>query len=559
MSPRQAQAGRGRGAARANGAVAVVTLTVLMATALVATPPSPPSIAEFSPQAQQQIQDAPEDQDAGEGAVAASERETVVIEEDEAAANVPERGTQVEYADGVPSAVACVTWPDGSVTQTFDPQSPPCVASWDGVPGEAGATAPGVTATDIRIAVGVPREGASDHLLPIIEHFNTSYQFYGRRLVLEEVVITSWGDNGARDPANQRASAEAIAEIEPFASLTHTGTNNTNRAVFTTTLAENKVIVLTGTDRPAFVSEAQFRSWEPYVVSFVPPLDVVLREMGKATCRQLVGKNARFSPQVAAQERKFAVLVPSTVVTAGVPVPGVDDLLDQLAACGLDDVPVVEYDDRAETADAGQTAIYTQLKLDGVTTVLYVLHGTFDTTRGGPLGQASRAAYQPEWFATVGKDDDTLLSLYTSEQAGHVFGFLADNKGLPAEERFESRALGGWQDCTCGGIYKPLLGLAAGIQAAGPNLSPETMAAALAELEFPNPGQGAAPYYQARVDLQSSPWMVDDYAMVWFDQSEQHWYAGTPGAWCYLEQGKRWTGDTWPTDELGLFDPASAC
>ena len=48
-------------------------------------------------------------------------------------------------------------------------------------------------------------------------------------------------------------------------------------------------------------------------------------------------------------------------------------------------------------------------------------------------------------------------------------------------------------------FYNELLILAAGIQLAGPNLTPETFAQGLASTTFPNPGAAGAPFFQATV------------------------------------------------------------
>lgn len=93
-----------------------------------------------------------------------------------------------------PSSLDCFRWPDGSLTQTFDPLSPTCVAGWDFTAGNGGSTAPGVA--DNVVKVGVAR--SSPELEGLVSWFNATYQFYGRSISLVEV-----GSFGT--PAQQRA------------------------------------------------------------------------------------------------------------------------------------------------------------------------------------------------------------------------------------------------------------------------------------------------------------------------------------------------------------------
>src|SRR5688572_9516908 len=144
-----------------NAVVSVTVLAVVAVLALVVKPPAPPGIAAFAPQASKPITKAPLGQSAefgaGEGQCAAGQVCTgPSASPPPSAAALPSVGPSLPgEARGVPSALQCYTWPDGTVTQTFDPQSPSCIASWDDKKGNGGATSPGVTATEIRVALPV--------------------------------------------------------------------------------------------------------------------------------------------------------------------------------------------------------------------------------------------------------------------------------------------------------------------------------------------------------------------------------------------------------------------
>ena len=65
---------------------------------------------------------------------------------------LPDAGLR-EAKDRVRSAVrnSGQPWPDGKVTQTFDPQSPACIASWpEAAKGNGGATTRGVSTSTTR-------------------------------------------------------------------------------------------------------------------------------------------------------------------------------------------------------------------------------------------------------------------------------------------------------------------------------------------------------------------------------------------------------------------------
>src|SRR4051794_3308676 len=119
---------RARSVPVVNGVVAAVLVGLLAAVALVAKPSAPPGIGEFAPQAAKPITKAP--------AQAASTQQSGVGV-GKTTATSPATGLGARPAPkptataGVPSALQCYTWPDGEVTQTFDPQSPPCIAAWD--------------------------------------------------------------------------------------------------------------------------------------------------------------------------------------------------------------------------------------------------------------------------------------------------------------------------------------------------------------------------------------------------------------------------------------------
>src|SRR5688572_21324032 len=169
-----------------NAVIAVTVLALVAVLALVVKPPAPPGIAAFAPQASKPITKAPLGQSAqsGEGAGECAEGQVCTGPSSSPSASatsvLPSTGPSLPpMTRGVPSALQCYTWPSGAVTQTFDPQSPPCIATWDDRKGNGGATSPGVTATEVRVAFPMHSNASWStwpRLQPIVDFFNTRFQ-----------------------------------------------------------------------------------------------------------------------------------------------------------------------------------------------------------------------------------------------------------------------------------------------------------------------------------------------------------------------------------------------
>src|SRR6185312_7657267 len=107
----------GRTVTTVNAAVSVALLVLLATIAFVVRPPAPPGIAEFAPQAAKPITKAPPGQTGAQSAtVNCPPGKHCALGDSQAAAKTRTAASPVA---GVPSALQCFSWPDGSVTQTF--------------------------------------------------------------------------------------------------------------------------------------------------------------------------------------------------------------------------------------------------------------------------------------------------------------------------------------------------------------------------------------------------------------------------------------------------------
>jgi len=549
----------GRATAVVNGAVAVGLVTLLVAVALVVAPPSPPGIAEFAPQATKPISKAPLGQTSDNGIGTSSCAPGKQCAPGSRLGGKPVRARQVGSAPtGVPSALQCYSWPDGSLTQTFDPQSPPCIASWpEADKGNGGTTARGVTGTDVTfVATTVSQDDLAD-ARALASFFNTRFQLYGRKIRVEKA--SGDASTQAQTSQGQRALAADVAQLRAFASTTpavqvYPSYNSADYTTFIDAAAKRGVITI---DNGPYVATAtQAARNAPYQWSYAPYLDTIERNAAEFACRALAGRPASHGgPAVQFTTRKFGILYsPNENGLAG---PEYATLRDGLASCGQA-APAYEY--RYSATDPSANAqTYAQMRQDGITTVFLVASGSYVNSMTTPQD----SSYQPEWFI-LGLDGQTRSATTGQhpEQAEHRFGLNPLDKLLapgvsPAGVASASVGL----TSTNERLYHQLLVLASGVQAAGPHLTPKTFADGLAQLHFPNPGSGQRPTYQASVGFADSSAMIDDIGLLWWDNTQQSPDPVGPGtgAFCSVGGGTRWRLGTWPGDDPGLFDRAKGC
>jgi hypothetical protein len=534
-----------------NGVAATALVAILAAIALVAHPPAPPGIAEFAPQATKPISKAPPGQSSslgnGPGACTA-----VFV-----CANHPATPTAVPTAPGsgvagtqhgVPSALQCYTWPDGSVTQTFDPQSPPCVASWpEADQGNGGVTSPGVTASEIRVALPVYDQAEAAQVRPWGDFFNAHFEFYGRKLVLVPFIAS-----GGQTPQSAHADAAKASELNVFASVDE-GLLYAMPAVptYQQDLAAKKIV--SATTGGGFTSEADYQRFAPYEWAYRPPLDSMERAAGTMACRQLVGRAASHSKEFATKTRSFAIMVPWGYGDR--PTPSAIGFQQSLAGCG---VHAKVYP--MGHGDSSDTTTMAQLNADGITTV-FIVNGGSCCANSAPniMNGASQAGYFPEWIIPGGISDEdesywALESAFGGEEAG-LFGLAPWNRTLVPADTPASRAWNlaqkGFPPTYLLPVYDLFQILADGFQMAGPHLTPETFAHALETTIFPNPYAGVAPMYQARVG----------FALVWWNPGATSRAGsrtgGKGGAFCYVDNAHRWDPAGFPTADR-FFDSGNA-
>ncbi len=546
------RARRPRGPGLAYSITACVAVLALGAVALSADQAPPPSVAEFAPAALDQIKEAPPRQgtDVGEG------------EEGPGGAS-----TRSPSASPSPTVAPSPTGPVIDVArtrkcvgnpprQTEDPQSPPCVPYFSGDNG--GATSFGVTRDEIRVAL--PYGSFLSSTVPqdydvLAAFFNTRYEFYGRKIRL--LPFISRGDNFANpNPPDMIADANRVqTELKAFGSLGYSDRRGAEHTYYDELARRKIVAVVAGTAAEA--TEAHLRQRAPYQWSRSMATDSLVRNLGQFTCAQLVGKPPSyggpysFVPQPTV--RKLGIMV--TRAPDGT-IPDIAPLKAALGGCG--ESPVVVEAPYAEDARAGLNPVI-QLKDAQVTSILCVCD--LGSERNSYMPAAEGQGYNPEWVVSSynGNDVDNSFAQAPPNQARHLIGVSASNKTQRNQDHpwfWAYREAGPTRTPPSGGagyamtgIYGSMSLLAAGIQMAGPKLTPETFAAALQRTVFPNPGAGAPPYYQSAIGFSGGTHsMVKDLAMFWYDATQQGTVdPATPGAVCYVRRGERFATGAWAT------------
>lgn len=548
----RSSASRPRSPAVVHIALSMAILLLVAIAALTTRQQQPPSIAEFAPQAVEQITDAPAEQSSEFGSGAGGGGQAAGAPTPAPAVSRPDR----PFVD-VPRTRRCVGSPP---RQIEDPQSPPCVPYFAGDNG--GATWEGVTADEIRVMIPTT-DGQRPFFEALRRFFNSRFEFYGRQLVF------AYGrdDIGSASPQTQRAEAQAAKEQHKvFASTFYRGAQG---FYYHDELARLRVLNATGAYFPNERDYVQER--RPYTWQYLMAADDMFRNLGEWACKRLVGgKAVHGGDAVAGRERVFGIALQTYHDGDQT---GPDGLEAELGTCDAWSAFTVRNGVRQDAGGEATQAsavdpvtssnVMLRMQEAGVTTV-FCLCQLFTT--GALMKAATNQGYFPEWvLSSYGPNDINsaiLLGSFPPEQIEHAFGLnLQPRQVAPANEPYRWAAREGdpaySDDGTANAIgnrseiYRPLLLLASGIQMAGPVLTPETFEAGLHRTTFPNP---AHPNMAGEVGFGRRGYsMTTDGAEIWWSNEAQSPYAGDRGTWCWVDGGRRHRKGSWPEDGRDPF------
>lgn len=547
------------------GTVTVVVVLVA-AVALTARQTPPPTVAEFAPQAVEQIEESlPEQTDTsqeGPDGVAAAPTDVPSEPGAEDDGEPTPEPTASEPAIEEARVRRCVGDPP---RQTEDPQSPPCVPYFEGDNG--GETWQGVTKDEIRIAwpnLDFFGPEPADLMDALVQHFNTRYEFYGRKIVLQTYSAPAFA---TPDPTAMIADAVKVdEELQAFASLAY-GARGGSEHHYYDELARRGVVSSSASTLALGTSERAAR-FAPFQWNYVPNMTDTLQLTGDFVCRTLAGKppvggtfagTDPLDPTARPETRVFGVIV-TRAQDGTVPPDAV--LVDTMSACGA--TPVRVEDD---VANPQGNNVMIQMSQAGVTSVICVC-GDLASLRGTYMNAATQQGFFPEWIVPAwgnGTLDNSFNSCCApQEQARNVLGIMGHDRLLPRQqmpwywavrESLPGRDVPGATYYTLMGRYWSLLQLASGIQLAGPELTPETFAQGLQRARFPNPGAGGPPQFQAPMSYASGFSARRDAAMFWYSTTDSGVIQPEQtGAICYVNEGRRYRVGEFPTEQQAWFE-----
>ena len=457
--------------------------------------------------------------------------------------------------------------------------APLCVKPWKDGADNGGATAQGVTADTIKVAVLIGDPSASelaarkglytnqatgensvtapeDSTKDVNEIYKYAYETWGRTVEFT-FVTTSGGDESA-----QRADAVEVAALKPFAVLDEASSINSppvgGGAVFQQSLENAGVPLVISTG--ANDTQALSRSYSLPTAEFI----------GK----QLKGGKAEHADEsMQDQPRKFGVIYPNIF--------DIDYFKAQLEKQGVTlaseasfNVPPGEVSLQVNSPeiDAQIPPLVARLKADGVNNLIMMAsHGVTATV--------TKAMKAQDWFPEITAaafpytDLDVLARSFDPDVWSHAFGLIWFLPGVEGSIPTPSVATFQWFWGTDKGTNwdgaNALLGqLYTRIQFAGPKLNEQTIEAAGDRLRKANSGIGGA-YSDSAFTFEASPpppeggTPVRGTALGWWNPDEEgngNFNVGIngKGQYQYLDDGKRYVAGTFPEAKKKFFDAANS-
>lgn len=449
----------------------------------------------------------------------------------------------------------------------------PCYAPFSGDNG--GSTAQGVTATEIKVVEYFPQDndpvlnyinGAIDNkttnaqAIPTmqrwVEFYNHYFETYGRKVVMVPFVATG----ASNDAVAARADAVTIAtNLKPFAvwggpALT---------TAFADELSARKVLVING---GAGNSYDYFNAHAPYLYTLGMIPQQSLTHTVNYLSKQVAGRKASFAGSVdlRAKTRRFGLITLTDSDQAA------KEYAQLMASFKKAKVPVVSHVTYASPVDlqTGAPALIAKLRAAGATSIIFA----GDPIAPQPLTRAATAQnFFPEWIQTgiTLTDLDAFGRTYDQRQWAHAFGVSALVPRI-GDSANASISLYRWyfgQDppdqtgaaipVGSASLFFPRL------QVIGPKLTVPAFRNAL--FSAPRAKQALTQplitYGNRGIWPKTDYAGTDDMAEVWWNPKavgiDEIGRRGA-GMYEYVDGGKRYLPNAWPTTPTKAFDPKGA-
>lgn len=457
----------------------------------------------------------------------------------------------------------------------------PCVPAFTGDNG--GATFRGVDASTILVVnrnyvdsadqraveesannAGIPsREVRAQVRRVFVDHFNETMELYGRQVVLRDFTSKASSVKETTNEGREQACADAVAiaqEIRAFAVLPQPYLPGFGP--FSECGAEQGLVIPIG---PYGFPETWYQRYHPYVWGMQMACDRINEQLAEYVIKRIAGERAEHAldPSYVDQPRRIGFIHPNIEVYKSC-----HDLVSRrLAAAGVEVVSEFSYAVVPATMpqQAAQAAV--QFKADGVTTLLTTCD--FLMTTNLTL-QAKQQDWGPEWIITGAgyTDVDAVARQFDQSRVdGHLFGLtpLGPADVVISQENEAARVYKArtGQPMPTGGLgeYLTLLNFFNLLQAAGPTLTPETMASGAFSLP---PASGPeAGTWNYRVAPDGTPDRGDHTASD--DMTEIYWVGTAPapdgGTGRYFPtypDGRRFANGQWPDERPAVYPDRAA-
>jgi len=475
--------------------------------------------------------------------------------------------------------LAKYTWPANCDTTTGLVKIPilnpaPCVPVPKGANG--GATAPGVTATTIKIgyysakpdpiydailkAAGAydSPEASAQAVKDYVEIYSHQYELYGRTVQL----VNIQGTGTSTDEVAAKADADKAAAAGVFGVIG----GPAQAQSFQTELARKKILCL-GTCTIAAPQSFDEQN-SPYIWPVGPTPEQTAQLTTELVEKQLKGKNAVYAgdPALRSQPRRFALLSYDT--PNGEYKESWDTFYNDLKAAGLPLAGHISYFLNPTSLAADGRTVANKLKATGATTIIFTGDPIFPSFLTKNMTQQD---YFPEWVmaGTVLADTVVFARTFDQQQWSHAFGLQLTPARVPKAEQ-DSYTLHEWwfgtQPPTQNNfaiVKNNVEQTMTGIHLAGPHLTPETFRDGLYHAPPPVPGplglNTIVTYGDHGFWDGNDPAGLDNAGILYWDPNATGPdETGTQGKGMYrlVDGGKRYLHGNWPTAPLKLFDPA---
>jgi hypothetical protein len=464
----------------------------------------------------------------------------------------------------------------------------PCTAAFTGNNG--GATNAGVTPNEIvivrrgfadsansqAVAAVVKQAGGADAAYVrgirdvFIKYLDSMFELYGRKIKWVDYE-SKYGNSTdeALSQGREGACRDATYIKDTLKAFAVVGGNNTVGVIsspFAECAAERKLMTF---GAAPYYPETWYKKFHPYAWGGVMECERISYQLAEYIGKRLVGHKAKWAGDalVRNQTRKFAIYVPDndgyqscTAITRRI--------LQQKYGVPDNKQTTPQYDyqlDVSRFPDQASQAIV-QFHAAGATTVVLAcdpISAIFLTQN------ASKQGYFPEWvqIGTALNDVDNAARLFDqTEVDGHLFGpsqlgstdKLFGDKSEPAilYRQLTGKKLteGGATD----GTYWGMLGLYSVLQAAGPLLTPDAIAAATFNLPPGGPPDFPVGYTSYRDGPDGTPGAHDHTGIE--DAREIYWKGtvtspsdGQAGTYLETYSGKRFRNGEWPAEEPPIY------